>query len=75
MHVPYLFPHVNILSPVSNMLLTLWDPRFHIYGVKRLHVPHVFRLDQDPTVPISPHLRARNSPIFYFYKRRNWGWL
>ena len=58
MHVPYVFPHVNVLSLVSNMLLTLRNPRYHIYGVKRLLIPHILQLDQDPTVLISP----RGSP-------------
>ena len=62
MHVPYVFPHVNVLSPVSNTLLSLRNPRFHIYDVRRLLVPHILQFDQDPTVPISPHLWAGNFP-------------
>ena len=58
MHVPYVFPRVNVLSPVSNTLLTLQNPQYHIYGVKRLLIPHILQLDQDPTVLISP----RGSP-------------
>ena len=59
MHVPYVFPRVNVLSPISNTLLTLRNPRYHIYGVKRLLIPHILQLDQDPTVLISP----RGSPL------------
>ena len=58
MHVPYVFPRVNVLSPVSNTLLMLRNLRYHIYGVKRLLIPHILQLDQDPTVLISP----RGSP-------------
>ena len=58
MHVPYVFPRVNVLSPVSNTLLMLRNLRYHIYGVKRLLIPHILQLDQDPTVLIS----LRGSP-------------
>ena len=37
--MPYAFPRGNVLSPISNTLLTPQYPRFHIYGIKWLLVP------------------------------------
>ena len=37
--MPRVFPCDNVLSPVSSMLLMLWNPQFHIYGIRQLLVP------------------------------------
>ena len=76
--MPYAFPRINVPSSVFRMLLVLWNPRSHIYGIRQLFVSPCTTARSISYCPHFPSFMGRNFTAHLFTPikgglRAGWG--